>query len=194
MDEIKRIGEQIVGVTDKVVREFIKDEVHEKDNKKLNFGCGINILTGWDNVDIQKGKGVFKSFDFDTCPYPIKDNTYDKVLFDFVIEHLSNPKGSLEELHRICKNNARIFIRTPYYNNKGAFTDMTHRSYHTDRSFINFVNEVNQIDKQKRFELVSLALIPTRFGRLLPKNFRRKLSSIIGGVIRLIHVELKVLK
>lgn len=162
--------------------------------KKLNFGCGKEILENYDNVDIQKGKRVLKNFDFDITPYPIKNNVYDEVLMKMIIEHLNKPKQALEELHRICKPNARIIIITPYYNNKGAYTDMTHRSYFSERGFVNFVNEVNQVNKEKRFELVSLRLIPTSFGRLFPKNFRRRLSSIMAGIIRLIYVELRVLK
>lgn len=31
---------------------------------KLNFGCGNKIKEGYVNVDIQKGKNIDKSFDF----------------------------------------------------------------------------------------------------------------------------------
>ncbi|MFH1607957.1 MAG: methyltransferase domain-containing protein [archaeon] len=162
--------------------------------KKLNFGCGTNILEGYDNIDIQKGEGIIKSFDFDKFPYPIKDNTYDEILFENTIEHLYKPEKALLELHRICKSDAKIIIKVVYYNNKGAYTDMTHRSFFSERSFVNFVNEVNVPDKQKMFELVSLKLIPSKFGGIFPKQFRRRLSSILSGVIKLIHLELKVIK
>ena len=162
--------------------------------KKLNFGCGKEILENYDNMDVQEGEGICKSFDFDISRYPIKENTYEEVLMKMIIEHLNKPKQALEELYRICKPNAKIIITTPYYNNKGAYTDMTHRSFFSDRSFVNFVNEVNQTNKEKRFELISLRLIPTRLGRLFPKNFRRRLSSVMAGIIKSIYVELKVLK
>lgn len=101
----------------------------------------------------------------------------------------------MEEIHRISKPNALVLIGVVYYNNKGGFTDITHKSIiFSDRTFINYVNRVNMIDKKKRYELVDLKLIPTKFGKLFPKNFRRRLSSIISGVICLIYVELKVLK
>ena len=72
--------------------------------KRLNFGCGPDIREGWDNIDVQKGKGITKSFNFDKFPYPIKDNTYDYILMKMVIEHLSKPDKSIEELWRITKN------------------------------------------------------------------------------------------
>jgi len=71
--------------------------------KKLNFGCGEDIRTGWDNVDIQKSQKVQKSFDFNKFPYPIKDDTYDYVWSRSVLEHLDEPDKVLHELWRICK-------------------------------------------------------------------------------------------
>ncbi|GAG37131.1 unnamed protein product, partial [marine sediment metagenome] len=76
--------------------------------KKLNFGCGMRMFDGWDNVDIQKSKGIFKNFDFNCFPYPIYKNSYDYILVDNILEHLLFPKKVLLELHRICKKNAII--------------------------------------------------------------------------------------
>lgn len=162
--------------------------------KKLNFGCGKKILEGYDNVDIQSGEGIVNDFDFDVFPYPIKDNIYNEVLGDFILEHLDNPKKALEEIYRICKSEAKVIIQVPYYNNKGAYADFTHRSYLSERCFVNFVNEINQVNQKERFEIISLRLIPTKFGKLFPKQFRRKLSAIFSGIIRIVFVELRVIK
>lgn len=177
----------------KAIKKFIGGRKRER-VKKLNLGCGENILKDWDNADFQKEKGINMSFDFEKIPYPIKDNTYDIVLFDQVIEHLSYPKKAMEEIHRICKPNALVLIGVVYYNNKGAFTDITHKSFFSDRTFINYANQVNMVTKKRMYELIDLKLIPTKFGKLFPKNFRRRLSSVMAGIIRLIYIELRVLK
>jgi len=149
--------------------------------KKLNFGCGEDIIEGFDNVDIQKSPKITKSFDFDKFPYPFKDNTYDYVLSKQVIEHLIRPTKMLNELHRICKPNSIIDIETCYYNNKGAFNDMEHFHYFSDQTFKHFVEETNKINKKRKFEIIKIELAPTKVGRFIPKKLRERLSLFMGG-------------
>lgn len=162
--------------------------------KKLNFGCGTDIKEGWDNVDIQKDKSLTKSFDFDKFPYPIKDNSYDYVYTRNVLEHLKSPDQSLNELWRVCKSNAIIEISVPYYNNKGAYSDMQHKHYFSDSTFICFVNEEKKINKKRKFEIIEIKLIPTNVGKLFPKIIRNKIAIFIGGMIAQVEVRLKVKK
>ena len=55
---------------------------------KLNFGCGKDIRVGWDNVDILECKDIFKSFDFNKFPYPLKEDYYDYILMKQIINFL----------------------------------------------------------------------------------------------------------
>ena len=64
--------------------------------KKLNLGCGWDKKEGYDNFDED-------DFDLNVFPYPIKDNTYDFILFKNVIEHFDYPYKVLKEIHRILK-------------------------------------------------------------------------------------------
>ncbi len=66
--------------------------------KKLNFGCGNKILSGWVNVDIQRRKGIDLSFDFLKDKYPFKDSEFDYVLIDNVLEHLPDPSKVMKNL------------------------------------------------------------------------------------------------
>ena len=159
---------------------------------KLNFGCGEDIMDGWDNADVQSEAPI--SFNFDEFPYPIKDSTYDKIICKQVLEHLMRPKKALEELHRISKKNAIIHIEVPFYNNKGSFNDMDHFHYFSGRTFELFVEERTKIKKKEMFEIDYLELTPTKVGRLLPKKLREKLSLFIGGLISQVRVDLKVIK
>jgi SAM-dependent methyltransferase len=162
--------------------------------KKLNFGCGSDIQNGWDNVDVQVNKRITKSFDFDKFPYPIKGNIYDYIFINNVLEHLNEPDKVLNELWRISKNGGVIKIIVPYYNNKGAFSDMQHKHYFSDVTFEVFVNKVCKVDKKKLFKMESMRLIPTKVGRIFSARIRKKLSLFFGGVISQVHVKLRVIK
>jgi len=164
---------------------------------KLNFGCGRKIKAGWINADIQQGKEVDYSFNFDEFPYPLKDNNFDVVLADNVFEHLENPARVLDEIHRICKKNAIIKIIVPYYHCRGAYNDITHKHYFNEASFDNLVNPEKhyRLSEKNKFKIKKMDLIPTRLGKLIyPKKLRWMVSLVLGEIISLINVELIVLK
>lgn len=162
--------------------------------KKLNFGCGDKIWEDFDNVDIQKDAKITKSFDFNKFPYPIKDNTYDYVWSRSVLEHLEEPDKVLRELWRICKKGAIVEIIVPYYNNKSAFSDMQHKHFFSDTTFIVFAEEGAVINKKGYYKIEQLELAPTIIGKFMPKKLREKLSLFVGGLISYVHVKLRVIK
>jgi len=162
--------------------------------KKLNFGCGTDIKKGYLNVDIQKGKGIDLSFGFNKFPYPLKDNTFDYVLVDNVLEHLDDIDKIMMELRRICKNNAIIYIRVPYWNCFYAYGDYTHKHYFNELSFEVICNKCYKRDKTRKFEIVELKLIPQRFIKFLPHNLLRILSRIFNNIFIQIEVKMKVIK
>lgn len=162
---------------------------------KLNLGCGNDIKEGFDNVDVQIDKRIFKSFDLNTFPYPLNSNHYDYVLIKQVLEHLFEIPKVMDEIYRVCKNKAIIRIEVPYYNNKGSYNDIEHIHYFSDITFECFVDERTRVDKKKRFRIKSMELTPTLAGKFLISNWlRRKLSLFIGGLISQIHLDLEVLK
>ena len=164
--------------------------------KKLNLGCGKIIKKGWVNVDIQKGDGIDKSFDFDKFPYPFQTSAFDFVLADNVFEHLNDIPKVLDELHRISKGNAQIEIIVPYYHCKGAFNDASHKHFFNETTFDILINPERHYstNAKKKFELVEQTLVPTRFGRLFPRFIRRKASYVLGEIYSEIRLVLKVLK
>jgi len=163
--------------------------------KRLNFGCGNEIKKDWINVDIQKRKGVNKSFDFTKFPYPFKKDTFNYVLIDNVLEHLFNPKKTMEELWRICKSGAIIEIIVPYYNSYYAYADSTH---------VNFFNEVGirqtilnspyeDSKNKEKFDIIELKSIPQRYLRFLPSKLLSVLKRFFGNVIVELRVKAKVI-
>ncbi|VVB82957.1 Methyltransferase domain protein [uncultured archaeon] len=161
---------------------------------KLNFGCGEDIKEGFDNIDVQINPKIQKSFNFDKFPYPIKENSYDYIWSRSVLEHLEEPDKVLNELWRICKPNAVIEMIVPYYNNKSAVSDMQHKHFFSDTTFKVFVDETCRINKEKKFKIKKLELVPTVIGKFMPKFLREKLSLFFGGIISYVHVELIVKK
>ena len=95
--------------------------------KRLNLGCGTDIRKGFFNVDCVALTGVDKVFDLNKHPWPFKDNKFDFVNADQVLEHLDNQVKALQEIWRITKNGATVHIGVPHYASPGAWFDLTHK-------------------------------------------------------------------
>lgn len=160
---------------------------------QLNFSCGSDIREGWDNCDWQKDKGIIFC-NANVFPYPFKANTYEYVLVKQCLYMFDSPRRCLEELHRICKNNAIIHIEVPHYTNKGAYTDLDTIHLFNDQSFIKFAEENCRVDQKKRFEIIELKMTPTFIGKYIPHFLRKYLSLCINGLYSQIHIDFKVIK
>jgi len=161
--------------------------------RQLNFGCGTDIREGWDNVDIQSGKGVDLAFDFDKFPYPFPENTYNHILMKAVIEHVIYPDRVLLELHKCCKNKATIEITTDHYSNNGAYSSLEHQHYLNELAFTSFV-EYTHLHTKRPFKIIKLEITPTWVGMFFPRWIRNKLSLFINGLHSQIHVIYEVEK
>ncbi len=111
------------------------------DSKRLNLGCGKNILQGWINLDIVANNGVDVIADLDQCKktkLPFKNNEIDEFLASHIIEHLHNSLPFMEEIHRIAKPNAKATFKVPYGSSDEAFEDPTHVKQYFLNSFSYF--------------------------------------------------------
>ncbi len=164
---------------------------------KLNFGCGRDVKSGFYNVDIQKGPGIDKSFDFEKTPYPLKDNLFEYILINQVIEHIGNLPAVFDELYRISKNKAIIDIRTPYVGSKSAYYDLGHKSFFNDRSFTSicgtdFYNIKN--NNKERFRIKEMELVPQRYLKWLDKRILKLLAVFLNNINVQINVKIEVVK
>jgi|TARA_B110000495_G_C22988082_1_gene581532 ubiquinone/menaquinone biosynthesis C-methylase UbiE len=101
--------------------------------KILDLGCGENKVTnsiGLDNVNLPDVDIVHDLMDF---PYPIENESIDKIYLRHVIEHFTNEKinSILYECSRILKKNGSLIISVPHVFSISAFTDPTHLSFFT---------------------------------------------------------------
>jgi SAM-dependent methyltransferase len=95
----------------------------------LDIGCGAAKVPGAIGLDLSPDTGADIVHDLDVFPYPVDDSSFDQILLQDVIEHVSEPIRVFEELHRIARPRARIQLRTPHFSSVLAYGDPTHRHY-----------------------------------------------------------------
>ncbi len=97
-------------ITPIVVKSYLKNN----QIKKLHIAAGKNYLAGWLNTDIvSKDKRVV--YLDATKAFPFKNNTFDYIFSEHLIEHLTYEQGRrmLCECHRVLKPNGKIRLATP---------------------------------------------------------------------------------
>ena len=98
---------------------------------KLNLGCGTDIRGDCVNVDRHPLEGVEIVIDLSKVPYPFRDGQFEEVYMLSILEHLPNTIQVLEEVHRIAKRGALVFVHVPYWNSYISIVDPTHiKSFH----------------------------------------------------------------
>lgn len=103
--------------------------------RELYIGCGEENTNGAIGVDILPGPSVDVVGDLSKAPYPFKDNTFDVVHCNHVIEHLDDILASFAEIHRICRNGARVRVMVVHYTNVNMYDDPTHRHQFSYQTF-----------------------------------------------------------
>jgi SAM-dependent methyltransferase len=107
-------------------------------SKKLDLGCGRAKREGFVGVDSLDLPGVDVCHDLNCFPYPFDDDQIDEVWMDQVLEHLSEPVKVMEEIHRICRNSAKVTVGVPYFRSHYAVIDPTHRNFFSAQWFAYF--------------------------------------------------------
>ncbi len=148
-------------------------------SKRLHLGCGNNIKEGYINIDIANLKGVDIIQDLEKFPYPFEDNEISEVYTQHTLEHLNDLVKVMEELHRICKNGAKIKIIVPYFSGQGAFNDPTHKRFFTYKTFEYFEGGYYS---SARFKIKKRKIFFLSSRKFMKSN---KLSSIFDILINL---------
>ena len=93
----------------------MKEDADAKDKvpfqRTLNLGCGKD---GWgtDRVDLYATPTTTLVANIDKQRLPYKDGTFDLVKMSGVLEHLKNMGFALDEVYRVMKPGAELYIRT----------------------------------------------------------------------------------
>ncbi|MBS1841123.1 MAG: methyltransferase domain-containing protein [Acidobacteria bacterium] len=82
--------------------------------KKLQLGTSNNVLEGWLNTDVFLNHSPVVYLDA-TRRFPFKDNTFDYVMSEHMIEHVEYSAGQvmLAECYRVLKPGGRLRFATP---------------------------------------------------------------------------------
>ena len=102
----------------------------------LDLGCGKNKVIGSIGLDNVPLDGVDIIHDLLSIPYPLKDNSFDKIYLRNVLEHflLEDINKILSECYRLLSPNGNLIITIPHAFSVAAYTDITHKSYFTFNS------------------------------------------------------------
>ena len=102
---------------------------------RLHIGCGHNIFDGWVNHDCVFLPGVDVVHDLTEFFWPWQDESIDEIYMKDVLEHLPDTIRTMEEIYRITRPGAKIYIAVPYWNSFEAITDPTHVSIFNEFTF-----------------------------------------------------------
>ena len=89
----------------------------------LDIGCGAAKTAGALGLDRIVLAGVDIVCDLTRFPWPIADNSVDRLIFNHSIQYCGPFVHLLEELKRICKNGASIEITSPHFSSYNYFSD-----------------------------------------------------------------------
>jgi len=94
-------------------RRFIKAYFESQRIRKLQIGCGGNILENWINTDINPCPGAL--YLDARNKFPFASDTFDYVFSEHLIEHLTYDDAVrfLRECHRVLKLSGKIRVSTP---------------------------------------------------------------------------------
>ncbi len=107
---------------------------HSSEVVYVDLGCGAHKPQGFVGVDVVLGPQVDVVADLNqTFPFP--DSSVDVIRAFDAIEHLRDRIHTMNEIWRIGKPGAEVYIRVPSTDGRGAFQDPTHVSFWNLNSF-----------------------------------------------------------
>jgi SAM-dependent methyltransferase len=117
--------------------------------KTLDIGCGIGDMLAFKaniigvdinpgTVDYCKNKGL-EALLMEPDKLPFKNNSFDSVLLDNVLEHIENPSALLLEIGRVLTVNGTLLIGVP--GNCGWLHDSDHKINYNEQTLENCLNK-----------------------------------------------------
>lgn len=93
---------------------FFKKYLKNTEIKKLQIGCGYNLLDGWLNTDLTYKKGEIGFLDASKT-FPFENDSFDYIYSEHIFEHLNFKQelNMLTECFRILKPKGVMRLATP---------------------------------------------------------------------------------
>ena len=158
----------------------------------LDVGCGDEKVKGATGIDCVAMPGVDIVHDLNSYPWPLKNNSFDLIYLNNIIEHLPNPIKFMEEVYRICKKGGKVKIITVYWNHSDSVTDPQHVSFFNEYSWDFFTGKRKGYYTNCRFEIESLELTYDEYAKRMfrSKRLLKRLSRFLCNIIDGMHVTL----
>ena len=152
---------------------------------KLNLGSGDKPKEGWINVDKSRLVNADVILDLETYPWIFSTSSADEISVENILEHVENPVRFMEEIYRVAKPNAKIYILVPYWNCEGAWNDPTHKRGFGVDSMLHFTEEsIYSYYTTARFKILDYE----------PKGLKKWIGLFVSNVVTRLSWTLEVVK
>lgn len=101
----------------------------------LDLGCGNDKLPGAVGIDANPRSQADVIHDLDVFPWPFKDDTFDEIRAQDVLEHVVDLMKCMAEIHRVSRDGAIVHVRMPFMGSHNYATDPTHRRSGASHTF-----------------------------------------------------------
>lgn len=154
---------------------------HSPSRTILDLGCGQSKVPGAIGVDCVALPGVDVVHNLDSFPYPFAADSIDEIHAYHVLEHVPDVMTTMEELWRISKPGATVYIRVPHFSGKFAWRDPTHKRSFTSESFGYFGENGYSYYTRARFQVVCVRLRYSmeRKNRWVARVFAKVMQSML---------------
>lgn len=124
-------------VTDKILHNVSqKLPITSSQMVKIDLGCGPRKKEGFIGVDVNPDWPSVDVVADLTKRFPFPNDYVDELHCHDIIEHLPDRINTMNEIFRVCKNGAKVDIKVPSTDGRGAFQDPTHVSFWNINSFL----------------------------------------------------------
>ena len=169
--------------------------------KTLHLGCGGKKVAGALGVDFDPRSQADIIHDLSEFPWPLESDSFDRVICEHVLEHLSDLVRTMAEVYRVCEEGAVVEIVSPHFSCVNSWDDPTHKHHFTLATFDYFHKEHPLAYSDAHFETLesrltfspSLIALPARlFCFISPRWYEKHFAFMMPA--RNLELKLRVCK
>lgn len=148
--------------------------------QKLNLGCGEDIRRGYINIDKDSCEEDVYKHNLEKG-IPFKANTVSHIIAKDVLEHIKNLEKLIDEIYRVCIDEAHIFVQVPYYRSDNAFA-FEHKHFSRKKT-------IEKLFPPPRFHIIKILFQYTyRIARILSRFPLGLFDNLKGNIQAIIEV------
>lgn len=135
----------------------------------LDIGCSRNKTPGTFGIDIDPNSQADLLHDLNIYPYPLDSNNAEKIYAKHIIEHVADPRKFVHELFRLVKPGGKVFIETPHFSCRVAYSEPEHKLFYSYFMFHELAKGLNlkvlrhEITFHKIFRFIGIRALANRW-------------------------------